>query len=126
MADEITVSTGLTLINARNKIRRDTQSVRFDQTGNNFYGPYKEDLTGSYVSATKGDVGTVGKVYLENPEADGGENAVVSLDNGVTDMLSLEPGEANTITMVGGYDITKMQFKAASSASSIIVTILEA
>jgi len=126
MADEITVSTGLTLINARNKIRRDTQSTRFDQTGNNFYGPYKEDLTGSYVSATKGDVGAAAWVMLENPEADGGENAVVTFDGGTTDCLSIEPGARAVFPLVSGYTITNLQFKAASSASSIIVTILEA
>jgi len=126
MANEITVTTGMRLVNGRNSIRRDTQSAQVDQTGNNFYGPYKEDLTGSYVAATDGDVGTPKWVMLENPEADDGENAVVSFDAGVTDHLSVAPGERAVFPLVSTFTIGNLRFKAASSASSIIVTILEA
>ncbi len=126
MANEITIGTYLRLINGNNKVTRDFETVQANQSGDNFYGTIKYDLTGTYESLAKGDIGSLGWAMLENSEAAAGQNVVVSFDSGVTDHLSIPPGKRAVFPLVAGITIANVQVKAATSAASVIVTLLEA
>ena len=125
MTKEITLQGYAQLVNGRNKIKRELGSVSIDQTGTDWYGPVKYVLGAGYEAVGKGDITSLGVCVLENPEADGGENAVGSFDGGSTDHIEIEPGEFQILRLTTGYTIGNLQFKAKTSASSVVVTLLE-
>ena len=126
MANEITITGYAALKNGYNSVKRELPAISGTQAGTDFYGPVKYALTDSYSAAGKGNVGSLGWCVIENTEAAGGKDVVVSFDGGTTAHLQIAVGEWMVYKLTPAFTIANMQMKTPTGTGSCAVTLFEA
>jgi hypothetical protein len=124
MSNEITVSTTLRVLKDASDLQRNSGTTLIDQTGKG-YNIQNITATTSNQNLTKGGVGDCGWCYMRNLGAAGDPNCIITLDNGTTEAMTLEPGEPALFRLTAAAVVSAFTVKASATTVDFEFTVIE-
>jgi hypothetical protein len=123
MANEITIAAYAKLANGAIQDIQNLGNVNVNQAGKTIFQDLLP-LTTSYAAIQKGNVGSLGLLFITNVNATG--TIQVTVDGGTTSLLTIPAGVTAVLPMTAAYTITDIQIKITASTGFAHYKIWEA
>ena len=122
--NEITVSTTLKVSKDAVQLQRQSGTKLIQMAGKR-YNIQTITATTSNQNLTKGSVGSCGWAYMRNLGTNGSPNVIITLDNGTTEAMLLEPGEPALLRLAPAAVVSNFTVKASATSVDFEFTVIE-
>jgi len=124
MANEISISTGVTCQNGIDKTPFNPASVQVDQTGADVNSYTFTVTDAGFTAVGKASIGNLGLCILHNLSQTAGDIVYVSFDNGSTEHCEIPPKCWILVWLRSSYDIATLECKAATGKTVAVKVYL--
>jgi len=122
--NEISVSTTLKVSKDAVQLQRQSGTKLIQMAGKR-YNIQTITATTANQNLTKGSVGNCGWAYMRNLGTNGSPNCIITLDNGTTEAMTLEPGEPSLFRLATGAVVSNFTVKSSASTVDFEFTVIE-